>query len=432
MQGNNWGLLILLVVAVVIYALVQARKKPEDDDEDGEGTETPEDGSAPDGQAAPGGESSEPECSEVSWTKCQEQLSEAPLLSECDEVEFEGLDKAGAASGNEPEEEAGRETEVEPVLPSNHALNSAIRVQAWRLFRENYRKILPLSGIVVLWMTLKYLIQKAGLLPDWLTGVAGPLNLLVAPVVTLGATFAAVRLWDGEAPRPGMLFHFLKGRRYFPALGLMLLKGLLQSLLVLLLGGLFLLIRQIIFSGSSSALSDDAIRVFIFLSRAETLFTLSAIVWLATWLQMASFSYVRTPERGVMAAFRAGFRVGNRHFGSVLGMVIAAGWPLGAVSLLGYFVSFWGPAMRSPLTSLASVVLSLLLMLFYGGYVLISMAGLAARLLPDEAAPAEREGTVAPDESTGGDAPGATDDLAEGVSSEAETTGQDAEKSSDS
>jgi len=104
---------------------------------------------------------------------------------------------------------------------------------------------------------------------------------------------------------------------------------------------------------------------------------------------MAGFAYVRAPERGAMAAFRAGFRVGSRNFGSFVGMMIAAGWPFAAVSVLGYLISIWGPAARSPLTSPVSAALFLLLVLFYGGYMLLSMAGLAARLYPEEAAPVE-------------------------------------------
>ncbi len=388
MQGNNWQLLILLVVAVVIYALVQAHRKPTDD-EDGEGTEAPEDGSAPDEHAVPGGNPPEPEAAEVPWTECQEQLSEAPPLSECDQVEFDEPDEAGTAHGDETEEEAARETEVEPVPPSKHSLGMAIRARAWRLFRENYRKILPLSGIVVLLMTIRLLIQKTGLFPHWLMGVAGPMNLLVAlvaPVVTLGAAYAAVRLWDGEAPRPGMLFHFLKERRYFPALGLMLLNGLVLLLPSLVLPITFRLIHAIFFSGSSAIPISD---MGVFLIYAATLLILCLRLWIAAWLQMAGFAYVRAPERGAMAAFRAGFRVGSRNSGSFVGMMIAAGWPFAALSVLGYLISIWEPVARSPLTSLVSSALFLLLVLFYGGYMLLSMAGLAARLYPEEAAPME-------------------------------------------
>ena len=410
MQGNNWQFLILLAIAVVIYALVQARKKPSDDDEGGEGADAPE------GKAAPDTKPPEPKSAEVSWAECQEQLSEAPPLSECDEVDSAAPDEIEEA----PEggtRDAQWETEVEPVPPPRVSINAAIRARAWGLFRENYRKILPLSGVVVLWMVLKTLIQKTGLLPGGLMGVVGPIDLLtvlVAPVVTLGASYAAVRLWDGEAPRPGMLFHFLKGRRYFPALGLMLLKALVQLLPSLMLLGVSFLIGRVFFSASQE-IPPNAVWAIYLLSIIETLFALVATVWLAAWLQVASFSYAYAPERGVMAAFRAGFRAGTRKFGLWMGMVIAAGWPLGAVSLLGYFVSFWGPAMRSPLTSQVSVILFLLLTLFYGGYVMIAMAGLAARLCPEKGAPmADGEAAGANAGEADGEAAGANAGEADG------------------
>jgi hypothetical protein len=104
-------------------------------------------------------------------------------------------------------------------------------------------------------------------------------------------------------------------------------------------------------------------------------------------LLLAGFAFVRAPERGALAAFRAGFRAGNRHLGSALGMLIATGWPFGVVDIIQLISVTWSAKLQSPLAMIVANALYLLLALFYGGYVLLSMAGLADRLLPDGSAP---------------------------------------------
>jgi hypothetical protein len=117
-------------------------------------------------------------------------------------------------------------------------------------------------------------------------------------------------------------------------------------------------------------------------------------------LLLAGFAFVRAPERGALAAFRAGFRAGNRHLGSALGMLIATGWPFGVVVIIQLISVTWSAKLQSPLAMIVANALYLLLALFYGGYVLLSMAGLAERLLPEGGSTARTE-----TEPAGGDGP---------------------------
>ena len=387
MEGN-WEILVLLTVAVVIYALARAYGQR---DEDGEtnapeiaGADGPEPGATDEEASEPDGAGGDAgtEEADMPWAECQLQLSEAPPMQECDRVEFSLPD--------DPEDgpEAGPETEneVEPVPESGHAVNTAIRRKAWQLFRENYRKILPLSGAVVLLLALKALIPADTLWAEWLIRGWSDLALfavLIAPVVTLGATYAAVRVWKGEAPRFGMLAYFLGKRRILPALGLMLAKALVMAMPGLALAGGMLLIQIII---GRIASGDGYLAMKLLYSMVSFILILyfTALTWLGASMTMAGYALSRAPERGAVAAFKAGFRVSVRHFGKVMGMLIATGWPFVATIVAQSIGAMWSVSLNTPWISQAFVILSLLLMLLYGGYFLLSMAGLAERLLSKE------------------------------------------------
>jgi hypothetical protein len=109
----------------------------------------------------------------------------------------------------------------------------------------------------------------------------------------------------------------------------------------------------------------------------------SATAWLAAWLEMAGFAMARAPERGALAAVRSGFWTGKRRFGRVIGMLAAAGWPFGAVRIVQYIAGGWSERLQSPAIGHAAEALNLMLILLYGGYFLLSMAGLAERLTPE-------------------------------------------------
>lgn len=413
MEGN-WGILVLLALAVVIYALARAYgQKDEEGDADapesavadrtdGELGETDEEASEPDGAA--GGDAGN-EAADMPWAECQ-QLSEAPSMQECDRVEFSASDDAEDG----PETESETEAEVEPVRESGHAVNTAIRRKAWQSFRDNYREILPLSGAVVLLLALKALIPADTLWAEWLIrgwSDFGLLAVLIAPVVTLGGTYTAVRIWKGEAPRLGMLAYFLGKRRILPALGLMLAKALVMAMPGVAMVGGMLLIQAII---GRLASDDGFLATKLLFSMVNFLLILyfTALTWLGASMAMAGFALSSAPERGAVAAFKAGFRVSVRHFGKVLGMLIATGWPFVVTIVAQYVAATWSVFLNTPWINQAFVILSLLLMLLYGGYFLLSMAGLAERLLP--------EGGGSPRslaESPGGDGP-REDDLPEG------------------
>ena len=376
---NNWGVLILLVVAVLIYALVQSRKKPEDDDggdaeaPEGEGKETPK---APEEQP--------PEEDELPWEVCQQQLSEEPPIEQSEAVEFP---TAGEANGDAS---LAPEAEVEPVPLSRHAMNSAIRRKAWRLFLGNYRKILPLAAIVILLGALNQLFKSMGILPDWVIFGFGPLqemiSALIAPIVTLGAARAAVLLWRGEAPRVRMLGFFLHEGRYFPALGLILLETLVMIAPAALLIGTILLANKIF---QSAAYPSSMGLTLTRLAYAGLLLCVTVYVWLAAWLEMVNYQMARAPKRGALSAFRVGFQAGNRHFGRVVGMAISTGWPYGVLVVAMMFESMWDRIYQTPWFTRIGTILNYALMLLYGGFLLLSMAGLADELLPETGEPSD-------------------------------------------
>jgi hypothetical protein len=330
MQGN-WVALVLLVVAVVLITLARAGMTTRD--EDGEAADAPEDETG----ASPGdsseGDSPSPGA-ETPWAVCQEQLMEAPPLEECDEVELPWPDEAELDPGMTPE------AEVDPVAESGHAVNTRIRREAGRLFRENYRRILPLAAIAAALMAVRMFLPLIGMSATWLGGFGiDAITTAIAPVVALGAAFAAWRVWKGEVPRPAMLFYFLTGRRNFPALGLMILQALIMLLpLAALMVGAVLF--RWIFIVVSSVVGEPVLN----LTRgfgALLILVLITYVWLMACLAMVNFAMARAPEMGVFAAIRAGFRAICHKKTTALGMLLATGWPFGAALLAQYVLSRW-------------------------------------------------------------------------------------------
>ena len=369
---DNWWILILLALAVLIYALAREFGQK---DEDGETN----------GAASEQDESGEPGEMDMPWAECQRQLKDAPPIEACDRMdrmEFSPPDEVEAQTEAEPE----TETEVEPVPESGHAINTAIRLKAGRLLRENYRRILPLSAAFAALAALRLLWQSRLLLPEWAAGCLGPadfLNVLIAPMVALGAAYAAVRLWQGDAPRMGMLIRFLRERRFFPALGLTLVKLVLLALPMIAMAGGAALLSMFVAQAAPEEISR-AVELANRLIYILMILVLAATAWLTAWLEMAGFAFVRAPERGAIAAVKAGFRTGNRRFGRVIGMLAAVGWPFAAVQIVQFIVAGWSVWLKSPIIQLAAEMLDLLLILFYGGYFLLSLAGLAENLTPGD------------------------------------------------
>jgi hypothetical protein len=287
------------------------------------------------------------------------------------------------------------------VPESGHAVNTAIRRKAWQLFRENYRKILPLSGIVVLLMAAGLMLQNT-VFPAWLSAFISPrdlFNTLLSPVVTLGAAYAAVRLWNGEAPRLGMLAYFLGKHRILPALGLMLAKALVMAMPGVALSGGMLLI-QIVIGRIASGDGYLAMKLLYSMVIFILMLYFTALTWLGASMTMAGYALSRAPQRGAVAAFKAGFRVCVRHFRKVMGMLVATGWPFVATIVAQSIGAMWSASLNTPWINQAFVILSLMPMLLYGGYFLLSMAGLAERLLPEEGNAPQAEA-----EPPGGDGP---------------------------
>ena len=355
---NNWGVLILLVVAVLIYALVQSHKKPEDIGGD---AETPED----EGQEKPEApEEQPPEKDELPWEMRQKQLSEERPIEQSKAVEFPPAVEADGDASLAPEAEVG------PVPQSRHAMNIAIRRKAWRLFRVNYRKILPLTAVVMLLTSLGEFLPELPGLAGWILqgwrGV-GLLHLLILLVVYMGAAYAAVRLWKGEAPEARQLFHFYRGRLLLPVLGLVLLQLVFVALL-----------QQALFTAMMLMPDGMSIALIQRLYLVADLLYYVVLIWLESCFRMVHLQLAWAPEWGAQVALKYGFRTGNRHFGRVLGMVVTVCWPFAIPLITLVFISYFGDWLYWVVR-----VLYLLLIVFYGGYCLLSIAGLADELLPE-------------------------------------------------
>lgn len=78
-------------------------------------------------------------------------------------------------------------------------------------------------------------------------------------------------------------------------------------------------------------------------------------------------------SHSAQSVFKAGFRVSARHFGKVMGMLVATGWPFVATIVAQSIGAMRSVSLNTPWISQAFVILSLLLMLLYGGYFLLSM-----------------------------------------------------------
>ncbi len=446
MQGN-WGILVLLAAAVILYALIQAHKKPEDEDGEDAGAEEDEPGGKP--EAAP----PEPENGEVPWAEVQRQLAEMPPLSECDQVQFE-VPEADAPSNEDhpapicagdaepgPEREGDpgpvgegkpgpeRECEVDPVPESGHPINMGIRREAWRLFCRNYRKILPLAAITMaLWLT-KLLLQTEGLFSDQL---AQGISMMGAPVflfalfLTLGFAYATFQTWKGDEPRPGMLIFFLQERRFFPALGLVVLEAL-----VLVTPSIVIMIHLL-------AIQWIAVNVFPeyfykIMSGLSVAMPVVFVLFLAL-IVLASgcfctgiFAFSRAPERGAIRAFKAGFHTNLRNPRRVIGMLVATSWPFAIAYVIWIPTYMWAAAQKSPVLTTVVQLPSLILALIYGGYVFLSMAGLSDLLLSGEDALPERGLATGSGGNAAGSGPDAGGEAGEAVPNDGTNPAEDAD-----
>ena len=367
MQGNLW-MLLFLIIAVVLYAVARASRQDQKEAEDGAEEESAEGSS----ETAPA--TAHPE---VSWAECQLQLMEAPSLDACDAVEFPPEDAA-------PEPEVTPEAEVEPIPQSRHAANTAIRAQAWHLFRLNYRKILPLSAIAVLLLAaITFAPSEMG---NWFHAASLIFSIplqLISLTITLGSVYAAVRVWRGEAPRPGMLLFFWHKWRFWTALGVMFAEALIFIIPFAVFYGTLMLAQR--FFMAQGPVSSDTIRSLALTSYGILALFLGMSVWLYAWCTMATFQLARAPERGAIRALRSGFHAGTKNFTRVLGMLVASGWPFAVSSIAQYVGMRQSALLGARWIYLLTQVLSMLLILFYGAYPLLALAGLSERLLPEDA-----------------------------------------------
>ena len=369
MQGNLW-VLLFLIIAVVLYAVARASRQDQKEAEDGAEEESAEETS----ETAP-----ETEHPEVSWAECQLQLMEAPPLDACDAVEYPPEDAA-------PEPGVIPEAEVEPIPESRHAANTAIRAQAWHLFRLNYRKILPLSAIAVLLLAAITFAPSEAEMENWFPTASLIFSIplrLISLTITLGSVYAAVRVWRGEAPRPGMLLFFWHKRRFWPALGVMFAEALIFIIPFAVFYGTLMLAQR--FFMAQGPVSSDTIRSLALTSYGILALFLGVSVWLYAWCTMATFQLARAPEHGAIRALRSGFHAGSKNFIRVLGMLMATGWPFAVSAVVLYGAMRRSTLLGAPWIYLLTQVLSMLLILFYGAYPLLALAGLSERLLPEDA-----------------------------------------------
>jgi hypothetical protein len=370
MQGN-WAVLVLLIVAVVVYALVKSRQKPEDEEGADETAESP-DGLPPrqEGSDAPG-PSLEPEYSEMSFEEYQRQLKEAPPLQECNRV-FQPMEEDGSDPDIVPEAEVEPvpETEVEPV-PQAWYENREISQEARQLFQANFWRILLLYNFVAELIFLQRFIPADHSESSFMIRLL--LNLFTW-LILLGMHHASVRAVKGDPLRLGMLVYYLSASRLLPALGLTLMQAAFVFALFAVQGCFLYLAAQ--WFPPLMAICASPVGWLL-----GVLLSIAAFIWYMVLITMMNFALTLAPDRGAVAAFKAGFHVGNRSFGRILTVI---GWPFIVVTLIPLLLEssiIPGATVRFQSLAGVSILLYLALIFFYGGYYMLLMASLASRLL---------------------------------------------------
>ncbi len=293
-------------------------------------------------------------------------------------------DLAGSALGMGG---AGTAPVPAPRTRWNREDSIAIRAKAWQLFSAQYGWMLLLVAAVA---ALGY-VQEATLplLPqlDWLKLLWVYLTaLLLAPVTYNGQVYAALHIWRGEKPRLGLLTAFLPPRRYFRALWLIVLQGLMMLLPgSVLFGGVIAAARNVAFD---PILGSGGIGPVLLIIAGFV-----AIFWLGLRISIIPYALARNPETSVYKAFETGFRATGKRIGALLGMNFCTGWPIAVFSGLSALLSRQASGTVASISSWIALAFTVL----YSGYVWLSIAGLAEKMLLDDearfgAAPGAAEG----------------------------------------
>lgn len=258
----------------------------------------------------------------------------------------------------------------------------AIRKTAWRLYRGQYWKVMPLfAATVILGYAAGAAVDAAGE-PSRLLRYPFVLLLgwFLSPVLYAGSAFAALHIWRGKTPRIGMLAAFLKPRRFSRAMYLTLIQALAQAFPALFLyGGLTALARNM--DGALFVLGAWVLPVLVIA------LGFGGILWVSLRTSVAFYALANDLNKSASEAFETGFRATRGRLRPLIGMAFVTGWPFLAVAGLAAWVVLANPALPPRLTDWASAALFPL----YIGYNWLAEAGLADRLLADDAAQASPE-----------------------------------------
>ncbi len=258
----------------------------------------------------------------------------------------------------------------------------AIRKTAWRLYRGQYRKVMPLfAATVILGYASGALVDAAGE-PSKLLRYPFVLLLgwLLSPVLSAGSAFAALHIWRGKTPRVGMLAAYLKPRRFFRAMVLALIQVLAQAFPALFLyGGLTALAQGM--DGALFILGAWVLPVLVIV------LGFGGMLWVTLRTSIAFYALANDPDKSASEAFETGFRATRGRLRPLFGMAFVTGWPLVAVAGLSAWLTLANPALPPALAAWSSAALFSL----YIGYNWLAEAGLADRLLADDATQAPPE-----------------------------------------
>ena len=366
-------LVTLAVILLAIFAFGKARRKPA--------------GGSPDDDR-PEAQDNFPESSQTGEQSAvrsdggPETQDGIPQLPQADEPYAFGLRRG--AQGSETVSPAAEATQTGAARPSpwKRADSRAIRKTAWRLYRGQYWKIMPLfAATVILGYASGALVDAAGE-PSKLLRYPFVLLLgwLLSPVLSAGSAFAALHIWRGKTPRVGMLTVFLKPRRFFCAMYLSLIQALAQAFPALFLyGGLTALAQNM--NGALFILDAWVLPVLVIV------LGFGGILWVTLRTSIAFYALANDPDKRASEAFETGFRATRGRLRPLFGMAFVTGWPFLAVAGLSAWVTLANPVLPPGLTDWASAALFSL----YIGYNWLAEAGLADRLLLDDAAQASPE-----------------------------------------
>lgn len=364
-------LVTLAVILLAIFAFGKARRKPAG-------------GSRDDGR--PEAQDNLPERSQTGEQNAvgigPETRDGMPGLPQTDEAYAFGLSRE--TQGPETIGPAAEATLTGAARPSpwKREDSRTIRKTAWRLYRGQYWKVMPLfAATVILGYASGALVDAAGE-PSRLLRYLFVLLLgwFLSPVLSAGSAFAALHIWRGTTPRIGLLAAYLLPRRFFRAMVLVLIQALAQAFPALFLyGGLTALAQNM--NGALFVLGAWVLPVLVIV------LGFGGILWVSLRTSIAFYALANDPDKSASEAFETGFRATRGRLKALFGMAFVTGWPFLAVAGLSAWVTLANPALPPGLTDWASAALFAL----YIGYNWLAEAGLADRLLLDDAAQASPE-----------------------------------------